>query len=314
VEITATGWLDSPPEELHETSVEPIRTRISAGPSNILISQVPSGGNFVIGDSTTVTPGQTITLDGTPIAIQTSAGRVEVVVGTSVVPLEPDEVNSSKGPRVTIEPTPLPPVLTVGSETIIANSQTQYIVSGQTLSPGGAAITVSGSTISLAPSATAVVVNGVTSTLAPNFGNIWTTAAPALTLNNHVYTANRAGYITIGPGTVLKPGGDAVTVDGTTLSLDHSGTAVVIQGSTSILQPVTTVVTLTRSVGAGGIGYAGYSSGGTWVLPTAKNVPDIPVKPITGAAFRTDFNGSDSWIAGVLLLIWWGLGYLAVGI
>jgi hypothetical protein len=286
VEITATGWLDSPPEELHETSVEPIRTRISAGPSNILISQVPSGGNFVIGDSTTVTPGQTITVDGTPIAIQTSAGRVEVVVGTSVVP----------------------------SETIIANSQTQYIVSGQTLSPGGAAITVSGSTISLAPSATAVVVNGVTSTLAPNFGNIWTTAAPALTLNNHVYTANRAGYITIGPGTVLKPGGDAVTVDGTTLSLDHSGTAVVIQGSTSILQPVTTVVTLTRSVGAGGIGYAGYSSGGTWVLPTAKNVPDIPVKPKTGAAFRTDFNGSDSWIAGVLLLIWWGLGYLAVGI
>ncbi|KAH7090591.1 hypothetical protein FB567DRAFT_558778 [Paraphoma chrysanthemicola] len=314
VEITATGWIDSP-EEVHETSSEPINTRVSAGPSNILISQALSGGNFVIGGSTTITAGQTITVDGTPIAIQTSAGRVDVVVGSSVLPLEPDVVDPGKGPRVTHAPTPLPPVLTIGSETIVANSQTEYIVSGQTLSPGGAAITVAGSTISLTPSATAVVVNGVTSTVVPNFGNIWTTAAPALTFNNHVYTANRAGYITIGPGTVLKPGGDAVTVDGTTLSLDHSGTAVVVQGSTSILEPVTTVVTLTKSMGgAGGNGYAGYSSGGTWVLPTAKNAPEIPAKPVRGAASATKFDRSDSWGVGFLLLIWWGMGYLAVGI
>ncbi|KAF2036373.1 hypothetical protein EK21DRAFT_106476 [Setomelanomma holmii] len=315
VEISATGWLDTPPEEQHETSTQPIRTQIPAGPSNILISQVPSGGDFVIGGSTTVTPGQTITVDGTPVAIQTTAGRVEVVVGTSVVPLQPDEVQSTKGPRVTYAPSALPPILTIGSETITANSQAQYVVAGQTLSPGGAAITVAGSTISLVPSATAVVINGISSTLAQNFGNIWTTAAPAITFNDHVYTANRAGYITISPGIVLKPGGDAITVDGTTLSLDHSGTAVVVQGHTSILEPVTRVVTLTRSVSAGGVGFAGYSSGGTWVQPTAKTAPEVPAKPVSGGTvLQTNHVGGDGWFAGLLALIWCSLGYLAVGV
>jgi hypothetical protein len=313
--MTATGWLDSPAEEQHGTSVELIATKIPAGPSNIFISQAPSGENFVIGDSTTVTPGQTVTVNDVPIAIQTTDGKVEVVVGTTVVSLQPAEIESSRGPRVTYAPTSLPPVLTIGSETIIANSQTQYIVAGQTLSPGGGAITVSGTTISLAPSATAVVINGVTSTLAPSFGNIWTRTAAALTFNNHIYTANRAGYITISPGTVLKPGGEAVTVDGTTLSLEHSGTAVIIQGSTSLLQPVTTVVTRTRSVGSGGAGAgnAGYTSGGTESVPTKK--PEVPAKPISGGGVVSPgFTGSDGWCGGLLILVWWGLGHLAVGL
>jgi hypothetical protein len=308
IEMTASGWQDSPAEEQQGTSSEPIRTRVPAGPSNILISQALSGGNFVIGGTTTVTPGQTVTVDNVPVVVQTTAGRVEVVVGTTVIPLFPNEVKSSKGPRVTYAPSALPPALTIGAETIRMNPQSQYIVSGQTLLPGGAAITVSGTTISLAPSATAVVINGATSSIAPQFGNVWTMAAPALTLNDHVYTANRAGYITISPGTVLKPGGEAITVNGTTLSMEHSGTAVVIQGSTSMLQPVTTVVTLTKSAGAGGAGNVGYTSGGTWALPTNK-----PAKPISaGATLSPGYTGADGWLGGILILIWWGLGYLAV--
>jgi hypothetical protein len=313
VEMTATGWLDSPAEEQRGTSSQPIRTRVPAGPSNILISQASSGVNFVIGGSVTVTPGQTVTIDDVPVAIQTTASRFEVVVGTTIVSLYPDEVKSSRGPRVTHAPSALPPSLTIGSETIVANSQNQYIISGQTLSPGGAAITVSGTTISLAPSATAVVINGVSSSLAPQFGNIWTMAAPALTFNDHTYTANRAGYITISPGTVLKPGGEAVTVNGTTLSLDHGGTAVVIQGSTSMLQPATTVITLTRSVGGGGRGggNAGYTSGGTWISPTRK--PEVPAKPVSAAGtLGPGFTRDDGWLGGMLILVWWGLGYLAV--
>jgi hypothetical protein len=313
VEVTASGWLDSPAEEQHETSAQPIQTRVPAGPSNIFISQVPSGGNFVVGGSTTVTPGQTITVNEVPFVIQTTAGTVQVIVGTTIIPLHPNEVQSSQGPQVTYAPTPLPPVLTIGTDTIIANPQTQYIVSGQTLIPGREAITVAGTTISLAPSATAVVINGVTSSLTPNYGNIWTKAAPALTFNDHVYTANRAGYITISPGTILKPGGEAVTVDGTTLSLDNSGTAVVIQGSTSILQTVTTVITLTRSVGPGGVGNAAYTSSGVSSLPT--NKPEVPVKPFSaGQSLHLGYTGYDGLFAGVLALMWWGLGFLAIGL
>lgn len=261
-------------------------------------------------------PGQTITIDNIPVAIQTASDGPQVIVGTTVIPLVPNDIKSNKYPRVTYMPTSIPAVLTIGTETIVANSQSQYVVGGQTLSPGGPAITVSGTTISLAPSATVVVVNGASSTVAPNFGNIWTTAAPALTFKDHVYTANRAGYITISPGTVLKPGGEAIVIEGTTLSFDHSGTAVVVQGITSILQPVTTVVTLTRSVGAGGIGggIAGDTSGGTWALPTGRT-PAIPAKPVSaGRALSPVYAGSDGWLGGVLLLIWWSIGYLAVNL
>jgi hypothetical protein len=313
IEVTASGWLDNPPEELHDTSAQPIRTQVPAGPSNVLISQASPGGNFVIGGSTTVTPGQTVTVNEVPVVIQTTAGTVQIIVGTTVIPLHPNEIQSSKGPRVTWSPTPLPPVLTIGTDTIIANAQTQYNVLGQTLRPGGEAITVAGTTISLAPSATAVVINGATSSLTPNYGNIWTKTAPALTFNDHVYTANRAGYITISPGTILKPGGEAVTVNGTTLSLDNSGTAVVVQGSTSILQPVMTVITLTRSVGPGGAGNAAYTSGDVSSLPTSR--PDAPTKPYSaGRSLHLEYTGSDGLFASLLIIAWWGLGFLAIGL
>jgi hypothetical protein len=309
VEMSATGWLDGPAAEQQWASPQAIRTRVPVGPSDILISQIQSGASFVIGGSITVTPGQTVTVDNVPVAIQTTASRLEVVVGTTVVPLYSNEARS-RGTRASHPPSALPPMLTIGTETITANSQDQYVVSGQTLSPGGSAIIVAGTTISLAPSATAVVVNGVTSTIVPRLGNVWTMSAPALTLNDHVYTANRAGYITISPGTVLKPGGEAITVNGTTLSLDSGGTAVVIQGSTSTMQPVTTVVTLTRSVG-GDAGNAGRTNGGTWALPTKK--PEVPAKPISaGGALDPGLTSTDGWLGGVLLLVWWGLGYLAV--
>ncbi|KAH8708640.1 hypothetical protein GQ44DRAFT_457890 [Phaeosphaeriaceae sp. PMI808] len=314
VEIPATGWLDSLAEEPQGPSSRLIRTNVIAGPSNLLISQAPSGGNFVIGGSATVTPGQTIIVDNVPVAIQTSAGKVEVVIGTTVIPLNPDAPKSYKKPQVTHTPTSLPVVITIGSETISANSQGQYIVSGQTLQPGGTAITISGTTISLAPSATAVIINGISSALTPNFGNIWTISAAALTFKNQVYTANRAGYITIGPGTVLKPGGEAITVDGIALSLDNSGTVVVVQGNTSILKPAITVVTLTKSVGAGvGGGRAGYTSGGSWTLPTTK--AETSAKLISaGGTLSPNFVGDDAWLGGLMMLVWWSLGFLAVGL
>ncbi|KAL5116245.1 hypothetical protein ACEQ8H_005910 [Pleosporales sp. CAS-2024a] len=289
-EATATGCMDIPPEPQQGTSSQHIVTKVSAGPSHIATIQAQSGGNFVIGDSIPVTPGQTIPVDDVPLALQ-----------TVIISLQPSsETTSNKGPRATYAPSQLPPLLTVGTEIFTANQQAQYFLSGQTLSPAGEGITMAGTTISLMPSATAVVINGATSSLAPRLGNTWTTAAPALTFNSHVYTANRAGYITIGPGTVLRPGIAAITVDGTTMSsLEQSGTSVVIQGITSILKPVRTIVTLTRSVPLGGIGGGdvGYTSGGTWCSPTSK--PAVPAKPISvGHSFKLKYSHSDGWVGG----------------
>jgi hypothetical protein len=344
IEITATGWLDTPAGEQHgstggpapaqaTTEIESPRATIPAGSTNIIVDQAPSGGNYVIGDSITLTPGQTITVDDTPIVVQTAEGRTEVIVGTTVIPL----TAAPYQPQITDAPaslvaSALPPILTIGTRTITPNAQTQYVVEGQTFTPGGEPLTITGTTLStpggepliipgttlsLAPSATALVIDGKTSTITPVLGGVYTTVAPAaMTFNNHVYTTNRAGYIVMGPGTTLVPGGSPVTVDGTTLSLEHSGTAVVVQGTTVPLQPITTVVTLTRgpsavgtdtgNVGGGGGGgrNAGPSTGDGYVYPTGR--------PIPAGAMRTHDAVSDSWMGGVILLIWLGIGCFAV--
>lgn len=183
----------------------------------------------------------------------------------------------------------------------------QYLVLGKTLSPGGPAITVDGTTISLAPSATALVVNGQTTTITqPYYDAVYTsTLLPLLTLfdNNQVFTADRAGRYVLAPGTTLAPGGSAVTVSGTTISLDATGTAVVVQGSTRSLAPQTTVVTITRGGGVGqwsGVPYS-FSSG----LPrgTAKLPP---------VSEGTSFVIAGGWLEGMLLLWVMGTGWLAV--
>lgn len=50
-----------------------------------------------------------------------------------------------------------PPAIIIGTQTIKAISQTQYIIGSQTLTPGGV-VTADGTTISLAASGTEVVV------------------------------------------------------------------------------------------------------------------------------------------------------------
>jgi hypothetical protein len=324
IEISATGWLDTPAGEQHgstpgpapaeaTTEAEPPRVTIPAGSSNIVIDQDPSGANFVIGGSTTLTPGQTVTADDIPIVVQTSEGRTAVVVGTTVVLL----TANSYQPQITdapisLAPSALPPILTIGTETITPNAQTQYVVAGQTLAPGGAPLTISGTTFSLAPSATALVVDGQTSTITPMLGTVYTTIVPAaLTFNNHVYTTNRAGYIVMGPGTTLVPGGSPVTVDGTTLSLVHSGTAVVVQGTTKTLQPVTTVVISTRGPGTGS-GDDGQGRGGITGPCTRDGYVYPTGRPITAGAVRSYDLGWSDCLGGLVLLIWWNIGYLAI--
>lgn len=54
-----------------------------------------------------------------------------------------------------------PPAFTIGSETVTGNTQNQYLVDGQTLTPGGV-VTASGTPISLAVSATEVIVGSST--------------------------------------------------------------------------------------------------------------------------------------------------------
>lgn len=286
---------------------QPPKATITAGLSNIIISQQPSGGNFVVGESTTVTPGQTITVDNTPIVIQTSPGRAEIVVGTAgtatTVSLMP---NAPEPPYSQITEGPILAPVTIAGQTVTANAASQFVVSGQTLEAGGPAITVDGTTVSLAPSATAVIINGVTSTISQAYGAIYTTTtAPLLTLNDHVYTANRAGYYVINRGTTLIPGGPPITISGTTISLEPKGTAAIIQGSTSIMAPMTTIVTSTRGYNPG--------EGSTWTSQGGDLPPLTTGKHNSAPGLRAPASfAAGGWVEGLLMLLFVGSGWLAV--
>lgn len=307
IEITATGWLDKPAEQQHDPT--PLTTKalpkatISAGTASLIVEQGPDGDNFVVGGSYTIAPGKTLMVDNTPVEIRTSDGKTVAVMGTTVIPLQPDHPQTTYGP---MQP---PPILSVGTATITPNSQLEYVIEGQTLIPGGEPLTISGTTLSLAPSATVLVVNGETSSIVPGTISAYTTVVPAaFTFHSQVYTANRAGYIIMGPGTTLIPGGNAATIDGTTLSLEPSGSAVVVQGSTISLQPATTVVTLTKEPNTLGTRSSGsdptmHSTGITTSSPTANATNAGAVR------YNAAFNG---WLGCVLLLVWWSIGCSAL--
>ncbi|OJD30182.1 uncharacterized protein BKCO1_6500043 [Diplodia corticola] len=129
-----------------------------------------------------------------------------------------------------------PPVIVAGSQIATMDSSSIFVIGGQTLSPGGQAVTVDGTVLSLAPSATAVVINGQESSLAGGSttegqGPAEIGKPPIVTVGSVAYTANAATQYYLAPGQTLTAGGVA-TVDGTVVSLGPSASYVVVDGAT----------------------------------------------------------------------------------
>jgi hypothetical protein len=176
----------------------------------------------VIG-SQTLTQGQSTIINGIPVIVPSDGGGARIVVGGTTIVV-------NNGPTGA-------PVLTIGRDTVTANPQGQFVVGTETLKPGGPAITVDGSTLSLAPSGVIAIINGVTQTLAqaPII-----TAPPILTVGGRVVFTTVVGGTTqyiVGDKT-LAPG-NVVTVDGTTYSVPSvpSSGLIVVDGVTSTLTP-----------------------------------------------------------------------------
>ena len=110
------------------------------------------------------------------------------------------------------------------------------------LSPGGSPVTTNNVVYALAPSASALVSNGntipipvVTAAAAPDA--VEPIASPALTFAGSTYTADAKSRIVIAGQTVV-PGGPAVTVSDTAISIAPDASVAVVGGSTqSLLHP-----------------------------------------------------------------------------
>lgn len=203
-------------------------------------TDMPGGQNqnipLVVIGSETVTPGETKTINGVTIFVPTEGSASGIVVGGSTVVLNPN--TNPTGPAI----------LTIGSSTITANSQGEFVVGTATLKPEGSQVVLDGQTLSIGSSGVVAVMNGVTSTLASRPG---ITAAPAIIFAGTRFTATIIDGTTqydLGAGTTLMPG-DVVTMLGTTYSLDAQGTALMINGQTSstLKVPASNPINATRS-------------------------------------------------------------------
>ena len=179
-------------------SLDPSATKLVIGTSTIPFEEqvslaLPSftiGNEVITGDSAsrylvdgqTLAPGApAITVSGTPISLAPSGAYV--AVGGTIIPLQ-DE----KGP--------FPPAFILNGKVITANSASQFIVGGQTLTPGAPAVTIQGTLVSVP-----------------------TNVLPFITVGSQAYpyTVNSAGDIIIASQTVV-PGGIPVTISGEAIS------------------------------------------------------------------------------------------------
>ncbi|KAL8895668.1 MAG: hypothetical protein Q9207_008071, partial [Kuettlingeria erythrocarpa] len=202
-----------------------------------------SRSTYLISSQTLIPGGPTITISGTPISLPLDV--TVVVVGDSTLPVT-DSTPTVPGPTST------PAVLTINGNRYTELSNSAFLIGYQTLVPGGSAITISGTPISLPLDATAVVIGDSTLPIpvAP------TTTPPVLEFDGHTYTQQISGSgFLIGTQT-LVPGGTAITVNGTLVSLGKEATHLVVGTQTA---PLTTTTT---SRGLGEVIMGGFESGG----------------------------------------------------
>jgi hypothetical protein len=252
-------------------------------------NQVPP---YVVIGSQTLTQGQSTTINGVPVVVPTDGGGSRIVVDGSTVAIN----NAPSGA----------PILTLGSNTVTANTQGQFVVGTATLKPGGPAITVNGNTYSIAPAGSIAVINGVTQTLA---NAPVMTPPPVLTVGSgQVMSATVIGGSTqfvLGDKT-LAPG-KAVVVDGTTYSMPSSGsaTAIVINGVTSTFQPGQSALTL-----AGKQSVTATMIGGTsaYVFGPGQTLTPGGILTVSGTTFSMPASASGSVIVinGVTSTLAWG--------
>ena len=168
-------------------------------------------GFFVYGSQ--ILPGSSpVLISGTPVSLGTSAN---LVIGTSTINLsgQTSSANAFK----------------IGDENFVANPS-GFTIAGSQVLPGGSAVMVSGTTLSLSPSGVLDIGGASIDLSSP--------APPADSINvgGQTFTVNPIGF-TIAGSKVL-PGGSAVIISGTPLSLNPSGVLNIGGASINLASPV----------------------------------------------------------------------------
>ena len=188
-----------------------------------------SNGAVIVEGSTPLTLGDSpITISGTPISLNPSA---LIIDGTNIIP------------RPTIPPSSPEVIATIAQKPVSQNMFGDLIVAGTTLSVGGPGITISGTPVSIATFAGSTFLVEGTRTVPLSNARV-TAPPPALMIAGEMVAPNERGEYIV-DGKTLSRNGQAITIDGTTISLGRNGNGnlgggdvLVVGSSTSTLSPL----------------------------------------------------------------------------
>lgn len=245
-----------------------------------------SSGAYVVADQTLSRGGSAIEISGTTYSLAPSGERV--VVNGEARPVSAIQMTSVQ-----------PATVVIGDVTAVpASSRAYYVVAGQTISPEGSAIEVSGVTYSLPSSGANVGINGATS-----YPNVAST--PATVLLGSITAALFAGGGYILATQVLSPGGTAIEVSGTTYSLAATGNTVFIDGAPTAVQtaPLTGPTSLANAVNTptpvvfGSVTATPFIAGG-YILATQVLSPGGTAVGVSGTTYSLATSGNTVFVDG----------------
>ncbi|KAK0507009.1 hypothetical protein JMJ35_010467 [Cladonia borealis] len=253
------------------TSLLPDSATAGAGPI-VTINSQPATLSVVPGltiDGQNVIAGApAATIQGVQISLAPSASAI--VVDGSTTPLSPGQT----------------PVITLGSQPVTASPTSQYVLGGRALVPGAAAITISGTPISVPTDGNAVVVRGSTVAIPDAASPV----LPVITLGNQVITANSASQFLVGDQT-LVPGAPAITVAApasAVAAFSPSPTALTVGGEVFTPNPTAFSIGGT-TISAGGPGvtvdWTSISLGSSGILHIGSSMISLPVNEVSPTAY-----------------------------
>lgn len=258
--------------------------RIANNPSSKPIFVLTIGGQTVTANPTgfalagfkLLPGGAPITISGTLVSLSPSG---TVVFGDSSIDL------------LTPTSTPTSKIFAMGGHTFTAEPN-GFAIMWSTLLPGGAAITISGTPVSLAASR-ALIIGSSSVNLAGQ-----QSALNVFTAGGLIFTAESSAVVV--DGTTLMPGGPAVTISGTPVSLKAGkDSGVLVIGTSSISLPAYSSTPKTFTFGS--LTFTAQSSG--VVIDGSTLVPGGPGATISGTPVSTDTGGSGLVVGFRLVLL-----------
>ncbi|KAL9612366.1 MAG: hypothetical protein Q9167_003053 [Letrouitia subvulpina] len=295
---------------------------VSVGGGNVVVD----GQNYDF-PAPTATPAEVGGLDihaagdggGDVVAGQTFMPGMKATISGHVVSVGPDNKVMVDGSTITVVPTPTPGgAVLVNGEPIVrapGGAGSGVIIGDVTLTPGTHTI-IGGHDVRIAPRGGKVIVDGSTygvpkkagATVTEDAGAIATAggSAAVYTVGNEIFTPAPTGFAI--DGTSLYPGGPAITVSGTVVSLGTDGLRI---GSSTVILTTATG----GGDGLGGVimsGFGGRGSAATTTTTQAGGETPLGTAGVgTGGPTET---GTNDFEGGVGRARWevWGTGLVSL--